>query len=349
MKKATKILAGGGLALMFGLGTLFGVLVAPMNSTHATTSGSEENLLTPQEKLYAGTGLGLDPENDPVIFKTDKGLEIKYGGAALTSGTSTITSLSGYAYVTMGGTNWIIIGQSSTTSGNYSIHTYYKDWATSSYVEKQTDAGNAIWTATNHVDYGTLHNGISGTTINFPNAVKSSELKAGELLCFSEGCLTKMAFNNSTYIADYVNGGGELKKYIDDIYKTLSDYEQNFVKNLVIKTAWYDGSSYNILSTNAYFFPLATLTGGYDGDMSNNAIYKQQNFLIESYLGKDDDSAENTKRKIAYYSQQATQYWLRTGYKSMKSYAYTIYQNGQHSAQGCTGSYGVRPAFVLQL
>ena len=55
MKKATKILAGGGLALMFGLGTLFGVLVAPMNSTHATTSANAttETALTPEAQAKA--------------------------------------------------------------------------------------------------------------------------------------------------------------------------------------------------------------------------------------------------------------------------------------------------------
>ena len=84
-KKIWKVLGAGGLALFMGVGTLCGVLIAPMGATASSNSANlagaaqlGDNALTPQEKLLAGTGLGLDPENDPVVFTTSSGLEIKY-------------------------------------------------------------------------------------------------------------------------------------------------------------------------------------------------------------------------------------------------------------------------------
>ncbi|MBR2433775.1 MAG: hypothetical protein IKB21_04165, partial [Clostridia bacterium] len=39
---------------------------------HATQNSANNGAnLTPQEQLLAGTGLGLDPKNDPVVFTTD--------------------------------------------------------------------------------------------------------------------------------------------------------------------------------------------------------------------------------------------------------------------------------------
>ncbi|MBR2052853.1 MAG: hypothetical protein IJ959_01720, partial [Clostridia bacterium] len=76
-RKMLKILGAGGLAFFMGVGTLCGVLIAPMGATSASNAGnlasaaqSADSALTPQEKLLAGTGLGLDPENDPVVFTT---------------------------------------------------------------------------------------------------------------------------------------------------------------------------------------------------------------------------------------------------------------------------------------
>ena len=46
------------------------------------------------------SGLGLDPKNDPVVYTTDSGLEIKMSNAFATSkgGTVTTTTNKGYSY-----------------------------------------------------------------------------------------------------------------------------------------------------------------------------------------------------------------------------------------------------------
>ena len=44
------------------------------------------------------TGLGLDPKNDPVVYTTESGLEIKMSNADKFAGTTTVTTNTGYTY-----------------------------------------------------------------------------------------------------------------------------------------------------------------------------------------------------------------------------------------------------------
>ena len=86
-KKLLKILGASSLAIMMGIGTLCGVVIAPMGAAQANTS---------KEDVYTSSTspLGLDPENDPVIYTTENGIDIKFGAATLSSG-----ALNGYAYL----------------------------------------------------------------------------------------------------------------------------------------------------------------------------------------------------------------------------------------------------------
>ncbi|MBR3790413.1 MAG: hypothetical protein IKK20_01250, partial [Clostridia bacterium] len=69
-KKIVKIIAASGLAVMMGVGTLCGVLLAPMNSAQASVGGGVTN--------STASPLGLDPENDPVVYTSNNGVQIKY-------------------------------------------------------------------------------------------------------------------------------------------------------------------------------------------------------------------------------------------------------------------------------
>ena len=51
-----------------------------------------------QEQPTTTTGLGLDPKNDPVVYTTESGLEIRMSNATKYSGTTTVTTNRGYSY-----------------------------------------------------------------------------------------------------------------------------------------------------------------------------------------------------------------------------------------------------------
>lgn len=350
-KKLLKILGASGLAIMMGIGTLCGVLINPMNSAQATISSPENATtnLTAEEQakaeldanILAGSDLGLDPENDPVIAITNWGLEIKYSAATLSSP----QPLAGYAYVTMASNNWVIIGQSSSGLGSsFQIPTYVKGWATSSYVEKNSAAGNAIWADTNLGAYGIVNNGISGT-VNFsvPNATKTAELKAGQVLCLSQESITHAAFDLED-VSDFSSADCDMKKYLENYYNTkFSAIEKRFIQNITLKSRACNraDSSYSLTSTTAHMFPLAYT--------DQNAYATDQNFRIETYL-----TSESLR---AYYHPSSTNkpnYWTRTGWWGSWSFenVYSINsRNGSYygNMSADNTNYGYRPAFVLQL
>ncbi|MBO5309908.1 MAG: hypothetical protein J6A98_01735 [Clostridia bacterium] len=131
-KRLLKIFAAGGLAFFMGVGTLCGVLIAPMNSAHATTSGatSASNAANPagvaQSPDRALEAVRLDPATDPVVYTTESGFEIKshtVAGNTLANSKVQYFTLGSYNGTPL---NWIILATSPTL------------------VETSTDAGIAI-------------------------------------------------------------------------------------------------------------------------------------------------------------------------------------------------------------
>ena len=115
--------------------------------------------------------MGLDPENDPVVFTTDYGLEIKSHNVGevpvtTTSPSDTVTvSSTSWNYISAGGYNWIIIGSYSASS--YTISTIKVDEYSGNNPDV-TDAGNAIENANG--------NGLLKTNVTIPafsNAISS--------------------------------------------------------------------------------------------------------------------------------------------------------------------------------
>ena len=89
--KFFKVYGFGSLAVMMAVAGTFAF--APLG---ATTSGALAN--ENQTEMTTSGGLGLDPKNDPVVYTTESGLEIRMSNATKYSGTtSTVTNL-GTAY-----------------------------------------------------------------------------------------------------------------------------------------------------------------------------------------------------------------------------------------------------------
>ena len=101
-RKFLKTFSFTSLALLMGIaGTM---AFAPLGATTPLASAStmdQINTKVDGENIkYAPSALGLDPENDPVVYTTDSGLEIKMSNAFATSkgGTVTTTTNTGYTY-----------------------------------------------------------------------------------------------------------------------------------------------------------------------------------------------------------------------------------------------------------
>ncbi|MBR2433430.1 MAG: hypothetical protein IKB21_02345, partial [Clostridia bacterium] len=233
-----------------------GALLRNLSDKNALSSASlsgqnaNENL-TPEEQLLNGT-LELNPENDPVIYTTDYGLDIRWHLTGYKEDPSTLDKipsgerLAGYAYIEAAGVKWAIIGYSSTITikgltgqinlanilATYSSFSGYATESIWSLLQKQeadnTDAGTELYDVYKNVD-SDVYNSSAVTAVYsnpaplFPNAIEielteDSELQADEVLCFTQNLLPNSAVQFNTYSSnDY--SGSYLETYCDTWYK----------------------------------------------------------------------------------------------------------------------------------
>ena len=340
-KKFLKIFAAASLALITCATTLLATTPFGAGTASAATNSNLSN------NTQTTSPLGLDPENDPVVFTTSSGIDIKYGGAGFPTGTLESSGLSGYAYVTMGGRNWVIIGQSENGfSSAFAVQAYANGWATSQYADITSAAGNAMYSDLNFLAFSEVYGDIPGTiSYTFPNVVATAELDQNELLCFCETSLTRMAFGSLPYTNSAV------KTYLTDYYNNIltATERRSIVNKTLISTAFYDTGN---VSHNEYLFLLAGTVS------SSNSAFKNQTFKIDTYI------TTAGKRVINEFSGIEKVYWLRTVASSTTSgnpYVAQIDAGGQvstatfNSGSTCSGCANtgklqiVRPAFVLSL
>ena len=324
-KKFIKVLGAGGLALVMGAGVLFGTLLAPVGATSASNSGdpaalaqSADSALTPQEQLLAGTGLGLDPENDPVVFTTDYGLEIKYANAL------TNTNLAGYTYFTMGeydGTpiNWVIIGYSPNMAQ------FVGEFTGETGPDKNPTQGenNQIFTVDDTpAGMAVRHDMLAISS----EAVESAELLEGCVLCLCAGTIGTIAHSSipNPKTSFYVDL--EIGSAISTIYNNITSVVRNAIQLTSLKTFCYSGG-YRVIEHEEYLFPLAT-----------SDVNSSQNFCIETYIGY------GTKANIG------VQWWLRSGNNGYPNKLRCVNSSGSaYNSDVYGGPHYLRPAFVLKI
>ena len=341
-KKWLRIFGAGSLAFFMGIGTLCGVLLAPMNSAQASVGGGATNSTT--------SPLGLDPENDPVICTTESGLEIKFHQTFndYYAGNLETGALAGYSYVTMGKynnnpINWVVIGMSESGLGGASIGDV--DWGID-----QTPAGLAVEDSILNKVANTTIVGDNNALIYYLNSVgRSDELKQGELLMLSEGILGSARFYNGSNNMGNNYSSSSLKTSMDNIAKNFTDEEKTHIIPQTINSR-NNGWSTNTVN-NALLFPLATnYYWTSDSDLAASHSYDSENkcnqsFCIEDYFDFTISSGFADARLMT-----TSMWWLRSGtVQSTGGAAYCEANGYMDTYAGTSTSYGVRPAFVLKI
>ena len=314
---------------------------AAQNSANNALNGA----LSPQEQLLAGTGLGLDPENDPVVFTTSSGLEIKYANAELTN-----TNLAGYTYFTMGkyngyDVNWVIIGYDP------SMVDYVGDFSGYGLTDLDPLQGeNSVLTTIDETPAG---DAIRKEAISFliSNLAKpNEEIGDGCVLCLSECTLGTSIFgtNNNNY------EGSTLQHNMQKLYDeelNLSKWQKNMIVPQKICN-FYVNFQVSV-SSNQYIFPMgAEYMNVYEEIVSccnstgssyfGMVDYLSTNALRSSYqIGSGEEIAYLARWGSQTYSTDVYIYWA-TGGPFCK-----IGSFGDH--RYVTTEFGRRPAFVLKI
>ena len=288
----------------------------------------------------SGEGLGLDPENDPVVYSTESGLDIKFHQEFPNFDTSSSTGVSGYAYFTMGiynnqDINWVIIGKNPNLTKSSSLYIQtYTSWMSFGYCKlysgiDDSPAGNTIKSeCLQDLIYDYLD-------CVFANAVSNSEVPSNCVLCISEKSIFNAAFDY-TYEKGTANyGASNLKTVISNLSATLNltDAQLNLIQPQTINTyytQYYTGTKLKSTLSNQLFFPLATYS------TFTKSSYPQE-FYVETYL------STNTLRNTGQI------WWLRTGYQGISEYVQCVNASGGITYTNMYDGKGIRPAFVLKL
>ena len=352
LKKIFKKLAFCSLAVCMGALTFLGTACSPT-----------QNNLSSENPTYSGeivqsvqSPLGLDPKNDPVIYTTESGLEIKYGGLDI-EGTLASGALSGYPYFTMGtyggnAVNWVIIGRATDVTQNVQIDgtesVLFSNWKSNSICrlsnyfmknifETTTPAGSAINSVTASKSY-VVDDKIITTSLT--GRVSNSEISSGCVLALSEKCLGTTKYSpitNNNY------EGSGLQTYCQKLYNQttangglgLTSTQKNLIKpqNLVSACA---PNQTTCTSSTQYMFPLA-----WEYKKDNGSLWGE-NFMLRTYLG-----TYTTSSSTLWVADQA---WYTRGSNGTSTNKYIIIQtSGSINSGASDNGYGVRPACVISL
>lgn len=290
-KRLFKPLAAGTLALFMGIGTLCGVLIAPAN-TAAQMQASKEAASATQASSATNAetyGLVTPCEDDPVVYKTDYGLEIKFG-AALTSGTSLGSgNLAGFPYITSGGYTWVIIGRSTTMTSllHQKLSQYQTDksyftnftYLFNNIYETTSPAGAAIKNDNVLNDY--CASPISTANISFANIINSSIKSNAEIPANCVLVLANSHVATGRYKDDYDYQTNSTNWYYSNAFLSGRYGNQTFRTGIyTAMKGYYDNSSYGISSFKNKIKAISLTTSCYTdihdqvyGTISNSDLY----------------------------------------------------------------------------
>ena len=366
MKKSKlfKTISFSSLALLMGIaGTMvFAPLGASPSVAGASTVDQINTKADGENIKYAPSALGLDPENDPVIYTTESGLEIKFGGESVTDQLASGQPLAGYPYFTMGtyngyAVNWVIIGRNTNDTVFTSAITYhlFSSWKTNNgslssatfknngysffknTFETTTPAGSAINGVVPSKSY------VADVTKATKSVVANAEVPQGCVLAYSECVLGTSQFHSTNQNTNYEVSllKTAMNNRFENLALTTQQKNEIIVKqDLVNNYSKQDNVFETTYSSQQPFWPL-----GYN---HANAP-KNENFLIDIYL------TSNALRKA--YSIGTTSfanYWTRGPSQSCHdiclvepSGAISVTLNGGNIDTNST--LGVRPACVVKL
>ena len=313
-KKSRVLKAMGFSSLALVMGAIGTLAFAPLNLAQIS-SASEAEMTTEQ-------GLITPKADDPVIYTTESGLEIKFGNATVANGGGNETieydkmtsgNLNGFPYFTTknGSTTytWVIIGKSTTMPSNVVSQVYdtltnwrnktaesptYKNFFDNSY-EETTPAGAAI--KNNNI----LNDHTARKLTNTLNAIASikatDEIPANSVLALANAPTTKCYFSTSSTVtsAAYVfSGASNTLRTTCANYYTNDTFGFGLLKNSLQSITlqqlgiYKSGSQYKVsTTTNLHFFPLDRISYSQmylDDSLGAYQPWPYNNFVIDTYL-----------------------------------------------------------------
>ena len=311
-RKVFKTLGFSSLALLMGAAGVFAF--APLGNAPMSPNTLNANATTQGQTF----DLGLDPQNDPVVYTTESGLEIKKSNGKHTSAITVTTNknktytqdLTSFYYFTMGKfSGTIYVGD--TTTNTYTVSNEPVNWliigrGPGFNFEKSTPAGTSLVNDRDKQE-------ISTSALTLPNffttVPEHSDIPEGCMLVLSEKILGQYYFNTtgivnnsvntSYYDINYVQGTGSYGnryRYMGDL-NTSTSGAQKYTK----KT---DGALYTHINNMFSKSTSGTILKNGLGFTTEQAslIIPQQLYTYYSNGGNDDLAETPSTDGGTYYT-----------------------------------------------
>ena len=346
--KLLKTLGFSSLALLVAL--TGGLVFTPLNNTSA-------------EEIVTITGLITPKIDDPIIYKTENGLDIKWGNALPSSYNNSFGSgvLKGFPYFTTSksGTTytWIIIG------ANEDVKSLFYDFTANLYSKWKTNFNTVSGTFANYYFSNNdssspcgalIENTISSKTFIVEKVVNSlvknsTEVPSGcALVLLNESINPGTGYINFQYIHTYdecFNGKDNLLRNLHIGYYDNDTFGFGTMLNQIQPTTvhqtnqvwtnnqWYKGITN---STTLHFFPMAT------------GSYSNENFVLSNYLTLEQ------RKNSPYYTAGRSTLQLSSGHhytawwspdgtvRTTTTQVHDVQPNGDENRR-------VRPACVIKI
>ena len=371
-KRIIKIVGASTLAIMMGASVLCGVLILPMNSAQANTSGATSaangaNLSVSSQSGGATSnavvntqqeGLITPSEDDPVLFTTESGLEIKFANASylnsLASGNlAGLPYLKTYDATTSTYYTWVIIGQSFTQT--------VSEKASAEIVGDEELAKEVVQTM---LTTGNNPAGLAILSEYLGYATYSSEIPSGSVLCIANDIITSCAYNVSVYNDGYSYGNRRMyhSTYVGTLSDTLEGYYND--KSLGLSSLIDSGKILSVELQSGGMY-----NTGFTGNNGSGIVYYEYreveytrhiftlsgngNFLYSTYFKKYSPVCSSTWWLRSSYEQSVG----NAGYETIGGlrathflpYCHAIDSEGELITGRANTEYGARPCFVLKV
>ena len=370
MKKSKlfKTISFSSLALLMGAAGVFAF--APLGASPSVAGASEIETTTTETG-----GLIVPKKDDPIIYTTESGLEIKWGNAPAINNSLPSTGLAGFPYFSTSkdGTtyDWVIIGRNTNDTVFTSAITNYlfSNWKTNTNLKSSTYATKGYYFFNNTYESttpaGSAINGVvpsksyvADVTKVTKTVVGTDEVPSGCVLVWSNFYLdsnTTIYYNNGYLDSRDACFDGSLNTfknrhveyYSQDIFGFESHLSSIKSTSVNATNQWWNGSSWITvqLSTDLHFFPLAS------------GRYANENFVITTYLTTNAQRADPATTKFGWpmlrsthfgtntgNGYQAADYWYHDGSQIWTNTGYNYHMLNANRDERVS-----RPAFVLKI
>ena len=339
------------LALLMGIAGTMAFAPLGASAQGGALANASETVETTTEQ-----GLISTHENDPTLYTTESGLDIKFGLATPNIETSLSTgNLKGFPYftTTSGSTTytWVIIGQAEDKplGASKPASFLFSNWTSLSeyFINKNYFSNNILDTTT---PAGTAINSVSPSksyvidSTNFGNLTTNSEIPSGCVLVLANNIVATGVFNTVYY------------------YGSSNEKPQMYTGNVQIRVAmngYWSNKSFGIAGLEIVSVPLSSYAHYWNGSVSKDYLYTEDAYIFpmgaSTYGGTNfawNSYLETNEMKLTSIQ------WLR-GLCGIE-YGTFDYNLGSWSGRAIdtsgtsfltpvAKSHGYRPAFCLKL